>query len=150
MPHPLKLYSKRVIKGMKKCNRQCPACPYIKEGKVIKAANFTWSINMDLNCESSNIIYMIECNIDRCKMRYIGESERKLSKRLSEHRGYVTNHLLSQATGYHFNLPGHNISNMTITAIEKVKKMDSSYRKERERYHIRKFNTYYHGLNRMP
>ena len=93
---------------------------------------------------------MIECNIDRCKLRYIGESERKLQKRLSEHRGYVKNNIFSQATGHHFNQPGHDISNMTITAIEKVKNMDPSYRKERESYHIRKFNTYYHGINRMP
>ena len=83
-------------------------------------------------------------------MRYIGESERKLQKRLLEHRGYVNNYILSQATGHHFNQPGHDISNMTITAIEKVKKMDSSYRKEREKYYIRQFNTYYQGLNRMP
>ena len=135
---------------MQRCNKQCPACPFIKEGKCIKTANSTWSINTHLNCESSNIIYMIECNIDRCKMRYIGESERKLQKRFADHRGYVKNRILTQATGFHFNKPGHDISNMSITAIEKVKKIDSNYRKERETYHIRKFNTYYRGLNRMP
>jgi hypothetical protein len=31
-----------------------------------------------------------------------------------------------------------------------VKSNDDLYRKEREKYFIRKFNTYYRGLNRQP
>ena len=38
---------------------------------------------------------------------------------------------------------------MKITAIEQIKKKnDSEYRKEREEYFIRKFNTVYKGMNR--
>jgi hypothetical protein len=37
-----------------------------------------------------------------------------------------------------------------ITILEKMKTSDESYRKERERYLINKFNTYYKGINRMP
>ena len=55
----------------------------------------------------------------------------------------------SKATGYHFNLPGHSIANLTVTILEKVKKHDEQYRKQREKYFIKKFNTYYKGLNRM-
>ena len=32
---------------------------------------------------------MIECNIDECKQRYIGESERIPKDRISEHIGYI-------------------------------------------------------------
>ena len=93
---------------------------------------------------------MIECNKDNCRQRYIGESDRPMKQRFAEHKGYVRNNILSQATGAHFNTPGHSLHNMTVTIIEKVKKSDEQYRKEREKYHIRKFNTYYDGLNRQP
>ena len=45
--------------------------------------------------------------------------------------------------------PGHSVSNITITIIEKVKIREESYRKHREKYHINKFNTYYRGLNKQ-
>ena len=38
---------------------------------------------------------------------------------------------MEQATGEHFNLPGHSISNMKVTIVERVKKNDDQYRKER-------------------
>ena len=43
---------------------------------------------------------------------------------------------------------GHSLANMTTTIIEKVNSEDIFYRKEREAYHIRKFNTYYNGLKK--
>ena len=49
---------KRKIKGMKKCGKSCPACPYIREGKTIKIGKSTWNINTAVNCESFNIIYV--------------------------------------------------------------------------------------------
>ena len=58
--------------------------------------------------------------------------------------------MLKKATGSHFNSVGHSIDDFKVTVIEKVKKSDESYRKERERYHIKKFNTFYKGLNRQP
>ena len=102
-----------------------------------------------LTCDNSNIIYMIQCNIDRCLKRYIGECKRSLRERLSDHRGYISNQVISQATGAHFNLPGHSLANLTITILEKVKNNDDEYRKQREKYFIRKFNTYYKELNRQ-
>ena len=49
---------------------------------------------------------------------------------------------MEQATGEHFTLPGHSISNMKMTIVERVKKNDDQYRKEREKYFIDKFNTF--------
>ena len=39
---------------------------------------------------------------------------------------------------------------MKVTIIEKVLKQDELYRKERETLHIRKFNTFYDGINKKP
>ena len=102
-----------------------------------------------MNCSSYNIVYLIECNKEKCKQRYIGETKRPLRTRLANHRGYVVNHHIDQATGAHFSLPGHNVSNMKITILEQVKFNNEAYRKQREKYFINKFNTLYEGLNRQ-
>ena len=65
-------------------------------------------------------------------MKYVGETKRILKFRFSEHRGYVNNND-DTATREHFNMPGHSLSNMTMTVLEKVKTSDDMYRKEREK-----------------
>ena len=83
-------------------------------------------------------------------MRYIGESERSLRQRILEHVNYVKTDNMSKTTGIHFNEPGHSIANLSVIILEKVKRNDIFYRKERESYLIKKFNTQHHGLNKMP
>ena len=91
---------------------------------------------------------MIQCDKDMCRKRYIGFSTRELRKRIYEHIGYVKNKVISKATGAHFNLPGHSTNNMKFTVVEKVRSSDPLYGREREKFHIRQFNTYYNGINR--
>ena len=135
---------------MKACGKQCSICPFIHEQKKISFNNFTWNINQKLDCNTSNIIHIIECTKDNCKSIYIGESERPLRKHTLEHKGYIQNHMLDKATGEHFNMPGHDITCMKVSIIEKVRKLCVLYRKEREKYFIRKFNSYYKGMNKQP
>ena len=148
VPTDPKLHPQRRSRGMKKCGKNCTACPYIKEVKSLYINQKEWKINQNLNCEIFNCIYLIECKKDNCNSKYVGETKRIMKFRFAEHRGYVNNKDESQATGEHFNLPGHSLSDMTITILEKVRSNDDLYRKERETYFINKFNTYYHGLNK--
>ena len=99
--------------------------------------------------KQKNIVYLIECNKENCTEKYIGESYRSLKQRTKEHISYIKTIFPTKATGVHFNSQGHNLSNMNVTILEKVKG-DESYRKERETLLIRKFNTYYRGLNTQP
>ena len=69
---------------------------------------------------------------------------------MCQHIGYVRNKVLTKATGEHFNLPGHDKSNMKFTILEKVRSTDPLYGREREKLHIRNFNTFYEGINREP
>ena len=103
-----------------------------------------------MDCNSSNIVYAIQCNKDNCRQSYVGESGRSLRQRFLNHKGYVENQTRSQATGLHFNLPGHSKNNLTITIIEQVRKVDPCYRKEREKFFINKFNTFHKCINKMP
>ena len=126
---------------MKKCTK-CPICPFVKPAKRVKST----SNNTSVNCQSQNIIYCISCQ--NCRMQYIGESERSLQHRFSEHKGYAKNKHLAKATGAHFNLPGHSASDMKVTILEKVHSMDPLVRKEREELFIRKFKILkYKGMN---
>ena len=144
------IYPKRHIKGMKKCGTQlCTACPYVREGKSIKIGEKTWNINNKLDCNSYNVVYILICKKEKCKEKYyIGETKNMIRFRLSQHRGYIVNKKLNTATGEHFNLPGHSVSDLSMTILEQVKKNDTSYRREREKYHINKFNTFHKGINK--
>ena len=135
---------------MFRCKKQCTACTYIKEGSTIKQKKSTWKINKHLNCESRNIVYLIECKKGKCITKncwYIWESKRPLKYRLADHRGYVLNK--TQATGAHFSLTGHSLGDLSVTIIEQVRQKDTVYRKEREKCHIRKLNTFHSGLNKQ-
>ena len=150
LPPKLETHQKRKLNGMKSC-KKCIICPFIKEGKIVKGNNFKWHINRSMNCTSErNIIYMIECSKETCKKRYIGETKHDLKTRISQHLGYINTKKLDQPTGKHFNEPGHSKANLKTTILEKVKVNDLQYRKEREHYHIQKFQTFYRGLNLKP
>ena len=127
-----------------------PLLPLHPREEKCEKGKYTWNIPDTLDCQSENVVYLIQCQKDNCKdNRYVGETKNSLHERLNQHRGYVTRKT-NDATGIHFNLPGHKLSDMRITALEKVKSNDPIYRKEREKYHIRKLNTFYQGMNGNP
>ena len=127
----------------------CTACPYIKYGKEVKInKKETWTLNRRFTCQTFNIVYMLECQIERCKQRYIGTTGRQLKFRLDEHRGYIINQVTSKATGAHWNLPGHSLADLKVTILEQTNTKDEDYRKEREKYFIRRFDTFNRGINR--
>ena len=79
----------RTILGMFSCNKPCLTCPFVNQRKKISCNNFTWEIRKKVNCETSNIVYLIECNKENCNQKYIGESKRSLKERFTDHKGYV-------------------------------------------------------------
>ena len=139
---------KRKQNGCKKCNK-CNICPYVTTCKTVNssATNFNVDITEDVNCLSRNIIYCITC--DKCQMQYIGETGRSAKDRFKEHIGYVEKLQLEKATGMHFNLPGHSVSDMKFVILEKIYSKDPDVRKERESLFIKNFNTLHKGINKM-
>ena len=137
---------KRIVNGMKKCS-DCPICPFVKTGQIVKSAqsDFKIEIQQSVNCQTRNLIYMINCR--KCKNQYIGESSRTLQSRFSEHLGYVRSKNLSKATGEHFSTKGHQQSDMEVTIVEKLFNNSDQFRKQREKMYIQKFNTKYKGMN---
>ena len=146
----------RNLKGMKKCNAvRCVTCSYVLPGSTVKSPvnDYKVDINVAADCSTRNIVYCLVCI--KCKDGvFIGSSHKAVKERFKEHKGYVTQHanLLrkgkAKATGYHFNLPGHNESDMRITLVEKVHSKDPFMREEREKFYINKFEAKYKGINR--
>ena len=134
---------------MRKCWQDCPTCPYVTEGRDIKINRNKWKINMQFNCSSYNVVYAIICNKDNCNSVYIGETKRMLKFRIADHCGHVLNKRTDKSTGGHFNLPGHSLADLRVTIIEQTKGRSSEYRKQREDYFIRRFDTLYRGLNKQ-
>ena len=55
---------------------------------------------------------------------------------------------LTEPSGEHFNLPGHSVADIEGIVIEQVKNKDPFVLKAREHHLIKKFDTFYNGLNR--
>ena len=67
----------RKLKGMSKCGKGCPACPFIREGKVVKINNKKLKPNNKFDCNAYNIVYAVTCKKEYyiCNQSYIGETK---------------------------------------------------------------------------
>ena len=136
---------------MTRCGKaNCPACPYIATGKTFSATstNFKMDLATPMDCSTRNICYAITCSVAHCRQQYIGQSGRSLKERLSEHLNYIDKNV--EATGRHFNLPGHSKWDLKATVLEKVHDREVWVREERESLFIRNINTFYKGINKKP
>ena len=145
---PPKTRPRRIIPGMSRCKKNCKICPYVNSCKIVKSTYTTKVVPLarEYHCQTKNLVYLVHCK--KCNDQYVGETEKTLEHRFSQHLGYVDNKDYRQATGRHFNLPGHNKSHMSITVLESINTDDPAYRKEREREFIEQFKLKYRGMNR--
>ena len=67
--------------------------PFVKNSKVVRST------------KTSEVV-----EIKKQKVQYIGESEKSLKERFSQHLGYVYNEHINQATGEHFNSKWHTVA----------------------------------------
>ena len=123
--------------------------PKFPIGNIMKASasNYQVELREKFDCNTENIIYCIECKVPRCKhIQYIGKTSDPLKVRFGSHHSNV-NLQKDQAISNHFNSPGHSISDMTITIIEKIYNKIPLFLREREKFYMTKFNTRLGALN---
>ena len=120
----------------------------IKEQKLVKSTSNNKIVDLHKHhtCEDRNVIYILDCK--KCRKQYIGETDRTVKDRYLDHRGYVRRKELDKATDHHFNLPGHQNSDMSISVLERITSSDPHYRKERESHYIEQFELLTKGINR--
>ena len=84
-----------IPKGFRACERtKCSWCKKINQTTTFTSPNNnkTFTIFHTMDCQSSWIIYIIECNI--CKHQYIGKSETAFNLRLNNHRNHINHSAL--------------------------------------------------------
>ena len=112
----------------------------------IPPSNKSVKINSNVDCNSQNTVYCIFCNKPRCNQIYIGQSQRELKKRFSEHKTSVRTNA-KNVVGQHFNEPGHSIFNMEVAALEKVFDRGKQIIEKRESMWIETLEAEFKGLN---
>jgi len=123
-------------KGCEACGK--PKCSWCK--RINKTTTFTSSNNgkifkifHSVNCQSSWVIYIIECNI--CNLHYIGKSETAFNLRLNNHRNHIKKGVNSCELTEHFlhNKRTHNFdNNVIIIIIEQIRKDNISNEQKKD------------------
>ena len=129
-------------------NRNCKCCRFIISTDIFQSTitGKIYTIPNKLNCSSSHVIYLITCQ--KCKKQYVGETNRKLKERLTDHRSAIKTKKLT-AIGIHFNDILHNVENLNITPIEEEENTEN--RKKKELFWIKELQcSYPFGLNFYP
>jgi len=109
-----------------------------------------FSINDDLSCCSTNIVYLITCR--NCNIQYVGETGRSLASRLTDHRSNIK---VGKRTpiAIHFNGPSHTVEDLAAIAIEQIADTGKpiTTRRQREAFWQVKLGTMHpRGLNAYP
>ena len=80
LPEPINTNKSRSPFGSFRCNKtNCTTCPFIEDGLnqyTFYSTGQTYQIKSHITCETSNVIYMIQCT--KCNLQYIGETKRRL------------------------------------------------------------------------
>ena len=78
---------------------------------------------------------------------YIGETGKRFSDRLTQHRGYIKRKDMTQPAGAHFNMKGHSIEDLRAVAFERVRPFDKTLRLQRESMWISRYDSIAFGAN---
>ena len=132
-------------------NGLCFTCPHIYpcSSVISNVTNLSFKLQSNLNCSSSNIIYLLHC--EGCGKQYIGQTKRSLRCRFNNHRYDIANERPTVIAS-HFNRACH-IDDCKIIPIFQCPKLTSveettKTRLEIEQYFIKTLKTYApYGLN---
>ena len=94
-----------------------------------------------MNCQSTFVIYIIECRI--CRLQYVGKSETAFNLRLNNHRNHIKKGINSCELSEHFlhNSRSHDFSkDVTITIIEQIKRSNMTIERKKEILRAHKCN----------
>ena len=114
---------------------RCSWCKGINKTTTFTSSNNnkTFKIFHSVNCQSSWVIYIIECNI--CNLQYIGKSETAFNACLNNHRNHIKKGISSCELTEHFlhNKRTHNFdNNVIITIIEQIRKDNISNEQKKD------------------
>ena len=127
-----------IIKGScGPCNKpKCSWCVLINKTSTFTGTqrdDKVFDIFHTVNCQSTFVIYIIECRI--CRLQYVGKSETAFNLRLNNHRNHIKRGINSCELSEHFlhNSRSHDFSkDVTITIIEQIKRSNMTIERKKE------------------
>ena len=79
----------------------------------------------------------------------MGQTERRCKDRFYDHKSYIHKKRSEMAAGHHFNLPGHDVTDMAMLPIERVRPANNPLvRQVRESLWIRRYDAINQGANK--
>ena len=134
--------------GNTKCNKsRCQVCHYIDTGNTVQipGCNLVF-YPPNLNCDSSNIVYIIFCTY--CQDgNYVGETSTSFRLRFNNHKKSIRDNFPGFPVAEHFNLPNHSLKDLKFCIIGH-NFPSTQHRKNAEIKWILKINSHTNGLNR--
>ena len=124
-PETDKSPSNKCCEGRNKCKKKsCLYCKNLDIGGSIINSNEKITCKQAITCNSSNVIYCIECTC--CRKKYIGQIKRRIKDRMREHF-YSVKKQKESDVAYHFNSKGHNgVSDMKFYIVDFIYKHPES------------------------
>ena len=112
-----------IIRRCKPCteDRTKKCCKQVNDTSIFKSATTgkEFKIFHETNCQSNNIIYLMECSI--CNIQYVGKTQTSLEKRINGHRSDAKCKRDPITADLHFRLPGHDFNrDAKFTIIEQA------------------------------
>ena len=90
--------------GTFSCNRKrCNTCPYVSDDTHVSGPQGTFDITNHFTCTTRSVVYVIRCT--NCNILYIGETQRRLADRVTEHLRSITKNFPGFPVARHFNPP---------------------------------------------
>ena len=118
-------------------NRRCQVCKYLEPGERFTSyrTGKSYTINYELDCNSSNVVYLLSCKV--CHAQYVGSTTTKFRLRFNNHKARFRVHSRLSFEGRnkndllyrHFSGPGHHgLEDVSIQSIDRVSGEESALR----------------------
>ena len=90
--------SKNILGSVKCSSKRCEVCNYMDDSSHFKSSqdNRRYSIKYNLNCNYTNVVYLMTCK--KCALQYVGSTITKFKLRFNNHKSRIRKHkMLGQA-----------------------------------------------------
>ena len=123
-----------------RCDAHFTSLPFVRNEHTDQEAP-VWGV---FSLESSNIVYMIRCNL--CNKVYVGQTKNKLKDRLKQHLYHINRG--STETELYAHFQGHDVIHLKILGLETKITWTTAQRFSREKYWIYRLDSCIpNGLN---
>ena len=107
---------------------RCPTCIHMNTSQVISNKhNHPYLITGNFNCKSSEIVYVMTCNI--CNIQYVGETSNTMNCRCRGHESSIRTEKDHPVAIQHRSY-NHTIDDYSITIVDKEKNKNRRLRLE--------------------